>query len=145
MTENEHNSDVTFHPPAREPKGTAVGCGIWNTIRMTGSPREMIGMVTEPRARPKPPGRAPRLVRAVGLCFLLAACNSVTGMFSRGQPQGAVAPGPQENKAPQTASTETIGSGEAKVALILPLTQASGPSSVGISLRNAAELAYFEA
>jgi branched-chain amino acid transport system substrate-binding protein len=112
---------------------------------MTGSPREMIGMITEPRARPKPPGRAPRLVRAAGLCLLLAACNSVTGMFSRGQPEGAVAPGPQENKAQQTASSETIGSGEAKVALILPLTQASGPSSVGISLRNAAELAYFEA
>ncbi len=92
-----------------------------------------------------PSNRALRILSVAGLCLSLAACNSVTGMFGRGQPNGTVAPKAPENNSVQPASTETIGSGEAKVALILPLTQASGPSNVGISLRNAAELAYFEA
>jgi ABC-type branched-subunit amino acid transport system substrate-binding protein len=85
------------------------------------------------------------MISVTGLCLALAACNYVTGMLSRGGPEGAVAPSPQENSPAGTATSETIGSGEAKVALVLPLTQASGPSSVGVSLRNAAELAYFEA
>ena len=42
-------------------------------------------------------------------------------------------------------ASDTIGSGPVKVALILPLTQGSGPSAVGASLRNAAELAMSEA
>ncbi len=40
---------------------------------------------------------------------------------------------------------DTIGTGPVKVALILPLTQGAGPSAVGVSLRNAAELALSEA
>jgi len=40
---------------------------------------------------------------------------------------------------------DTIGTGPVKVALILPLTQGAGPSAVGASLRNAAELALSEA
>ena len=35
-------------------------------------------------------------------------------------------------------ATEQIGTGSIKIALIVPLTQASGPSVVGASLRNAA-------
>ena len=43
------------------------------------------------------------------------------------------------------ATTDRIGSGPVKVALILPLTAANGqPSVVGQSLRNAADLAYAE-
>ncbi|MCI0468216.1 MAG: penicillin-binding protein activator [Beijerinckiaceae bacterium] len=48
------------------------------------------------------------------------------------------------NASPQYGG-EKIGSGPARVAVILPLTQASGPSAVGTSLRNSAELAYHEA
>ena len=44
-----------------------------------------------------------------------------------------------------TADNSTIGHGPDKVALILPLTQNGAPSSIGQSLRNAAELAYAEA
>jgi ABC-type branched-subunit amino acid transport system substrate-binding protein len=46
---------------------------------------------------------------------------------------------------PGGAGPDTLGSGPVKVALIIPLTQSSGPSVVGTSLRNAAELAMSEA
>jgi ABC-type branched-subunit amino acid transport system substrate-binding protein len=59
-------------------------------------------------------------------------------------------PGSHEVSAPTIAPTgsqagDTIGTGPVKVALILPLTQGAGPSAVGASLRNAAELALSEA
>ncbi|HUB63178.1 MAG TPA: penicillin-binding protein activator [Methylocella sp.] len=79
-----------------------------------------------------------------GLCLSVAACGSMNGMFGHGGPGGVVAPAPQAQDAPPDRG-EQIGSGPARVALIVPLTQASGPSVVGISLRNAAELAYLEA
>ena len=41
-------------------------------------------------------------------------------------------------------SANTLGTGPVRIALILPLTQGSGPSVVGQSLRNAAELAITE-
>src|ERR1700730_8166568 len=87
-------------------------------------------------------------LRALGilsLCMTLTACNSVTGMFDRGAPGGMVPSSSTANSSAQNESGEKIGSGQAQVALILPMTQASGPSNVGISLRNAAELAYLEA
>lgn len=46
--------------------------------------------------------------------------------------------------APQ-GSNNSMGNGPVKVALILPLTQGAAPSAVGVSLRNAAELALSEA
>ncbi|MGA2792647.1 MAG: penicillin-binding protein activator [Roseiarcus sp.] len=39
---------------------------------------------------------------------------------------------------------ETLGAGPVRVGVILPLTQGSGPSPVGVSLRNAAQLAVEE-
>ncbi|MEA2856166.1 MAG: hypothetical protein QOH98_487 [Methylobacteriaceae bacterium] len=42
------------------------------------------------------------------------------------------------------ASGDQIGTGPVRVGLIVPLTQGSGPSVVGASLRNAAELAVIE-
>jgi hypothetical protein len=63
----------------------------------------------------------------------------MSGMLGRG---GVVAP---TSEAPPPYRGEQIGSGPARVALILPMTQASGPSVVGTSLRNAAELAWAEA
>jgi len=63
---------------------------------------------------------------------------------------GSLWHGPADVAAPASQAappdrSEQIGSGPARVALIVPLTQASGPSVVGTSLRNAAELAYLEA
>ncbi len=84
-----------------------------------------------------------RALWVVTLCLSVAACGSISGMFGHGP--GEVAPAPQAQVAPPPDRGEQIGSGPARVALIVPLTQASGPSIVGTSLRNAAELAYLEA
>jgi branched-chain amino acid transport system substrate-binding protein len=86
------------------------------------------------------PGAA-RAMGVLGLCLSLAACGSWSGMLGRGGLGGGVAPTPQ---APSYQG-EQIGSGPSRVALILPMTQESRPSVVGISLRNAAELAWAEA
>lgn len=87
--------------------------------------------------------RAVRAMIALGLGLSLAACGSMSGMLGRGGSGELAPPGPAAQTAPD--QSEQIGSGPAKVALVLPLTQASGPSVVGTSLRNAAELAYSEA
>ncbi len=92
---------------------------------------------------------APRLHFGLSLfaAVLLAGCNPAAGPgipggrdFKLSAPiAGApLAPAPSE-------VTEQIGSGPIKIALIVPLTQASGPSMVGSSLRNAAQLAYMDA
>ncbi|MFV0280450.1 MAG: penicillin-binding protein activator [Rhodoblastus sp.] len=78
---------------------------------------------------------------ACGLAFALAGCNSPFGPRGELPPPPMPAPG-----APQTAvGGETIGNGPVRVALIAPLTQGSGPSVVGTSLRNAVDLAVSEA
>ncbi|HMF06515.1 MAG TPA: penicillin-binding protein activator [Methylocella sp.] len=94
--------------------------------------------------RPIPFTGGPRVATVLGLSLTLGACYSVTGMFGRGGPEGTGLAGSASNLE-EAGRGEKIGSGGAKVALVLPMTQASGPSNVGISLRNAAELAYFEA
>jgi len=88
---------------------------------------------------------APRLGFALTIlaAALLAACNP-SGRpgahdLSLGTPPGA----PGSVRAAGEA-TEQIGTGSIKIALIVPLTQASGPSVVGASLRNAAQLAYMD-
>jgi branched-chain amino acid transport system substrate-binding protein len=92
-----------------------------------------------------------RLLALTGAALALAACSS-SGRLGAGtddivsgvpvspvesQPLGALPP-----SVPQTA--DHLGTGTIRVALILPLTQSSGPSIVGTSLRNAAELALSE-
>ena len=82
-----------------------------------------------------------RLAIGVGFAALLAGCTQVgiTGPSRIAEAPEAPAPRVQTG-----AAASTIGSGPTKVALVLPLTQNGGPSSVGSSLRNAAELAYAE-
>jgi branched-chain amino acid transport system substrate-binding protein len=70
----------------------------------------------------------------------LAACNPISGPGGRDlklASPGATPGAPGE-------PSELIGTGSVKVALVVPLTQSSGPSMVGASLRNAAQLAYSE-
>lgn len=86
-----------------------------------------------------------RAFGALGLALSLAACGSWNGPFGRGGPGGASLSGPKLATPTPTGPAEQIGAGPVRVALILPLTQASGPSVVGVSLRNAAELAVAEA
>lgn len=95
----------------------------------------------------------PRLARRIapaGLLLLslgLSACGPA-GNASR--PPGPVATAPVEPATPPAGSADPtagaqIGTGPVKVALVLPLTQANGPSVVGASMRNAADLALAEA
>lgn len=81
------------------------------------------------------PGAALALVAALAL----GGCGPVGGGRGPAVSQGAGAP--QEAAQP---TGDTFGAGPKRVALILPLTQQGGPSAVGQSLRNAAELAVSE-
>ncbi|PWB79108.1 MAG: ethanolamine utilization protein EutM, partial [Methylocystaceae bacterium] len=74
---------------------------------------------------------------------LLSACNPTAGPgvpgardLHLGAPVGPVEVGAL------TDGSEQIGNGATRIALIVPLSQASGPSQVGASLRNAAKLAF---
>jgi branched-chain amino acid transport system substrate-binding protein len=75
----------------------------------------------------------------------LAGCGPTGGVFGSNDSPGA-APTTAVQSQPLGGPTvgETIGSGPARVGAILPLTQGSGPSPVGVSLRNAAALAIQE-
>ena len=76
-----------------------------------------------------------------GLALTLAGCNS-TGLQL---PNDAVGGGPAAPTAAQPAGGppvgETLGTGPVRVGMILPLTQNGGPSPIGVSMRNAAQLA----
>jgi len=61
------------------------------------------------------------------------------------EPMKAPVTAVQASALPGASASSQIGSGPVKVALILPLTQGAGPSAVGQSMRNAAELALAEA
>jgi branched-chain amino acid transport system substrate-binding protein len=73
-----------------------------------------------------------------GLILTLAGCNSA----GLGIPNDAGGPAPG---APPPAGGplvgETLGTGPVRVGMILPLTQNGGPSPIGVSMRNAAQLA----
>jgi branched-chain amino acid transport system substrate-binding protein len=85
-------------------------------------------------------GAARRLLRPAAFCAALAALSACSTGFG---------PSPREDSlskptTPVAQGVGTIGSGPVKVALILPLTQGSGQSGIGVSLRDAAELAMTE-
>ena len=90
---------------------------------------------------------APRFARglpASGLALFLAACGPIGGIGTAPTPERPLsAPVSPVETGPGggTVDAMQIGSGPVKIALIVPLTQANGPSVVGASLRNAAELA----
>jgi branched-chain amino acid transport system substrate-binding protein len=75
----------------------------------------------------------------LGGASALSAC-SIGGTGRHDEPGGATPP-PTSGPGAETQ----FGTGPVKVALILPLTQGGGPSAVGVSMRNAAELALLEA
>ncbi len=81
------------------------------------------------------------------LAALLAACSQTMSggaVLSLDTPLSAPTTAVQSKPLAGAATPGQIGNGPDKVALILPLTQNGNPSSVGASLRNAAELAYAE-
>ncbi len=88
------------------------------------------------------PERPPPVTRRTALCgglaLTLAGCNSM-GVDLPGGNFGGPAVSPPPSGGPLTG--ETLGSGPVRVGLILPLTQNGAPSTVGVSMRNAAQLA----
>jgi branched-chain amino acid transport system substrate-binding protein len=74
-----------------------------------------------------------------GLALTLTGCNSMGVQLQGidvGKTVGSVPP-----PAGAPLAGETLGSGPVRVGMILPLTQNGAPSPVGVSMRNAAQLA----
>ncbi len=100
-------------------------------------------MLTSPRSLGK-------ISLVAGAAMLQAACGTTVGTVGpKASADTDVSPnapiGRVDKQALAGSTGPTIGSGNIKVALILPLTSANGqPSLVGQSLRNAADLAYSE-
>jgi hypothetical protein len=87
--------------------------------------------------------------RALAGCALLAlaGCTSNGPEVSPGPPSDvAAAPVPDVQSQPLAGPTvgEPIGTGPVRIGLILPLTQNGQPSSIGVSMRNGAQLAVEE-
>jgi branched-chain amino acid transport system substrate-binding protein len=76
-----------------------------------------------------------------GLTLALAGCNSAGVDFPNAGP--AVPPAPSAAPGGPPVG-EALGTGPVRVGMILPLTQNGAPSPVGVSMRNAAQLAIDE-
>lgn len=90
-----------------------------------------------------------RVLSAAGLAALVSGCGQLGSISPVSQEAPLAAPTSPVQQLPlggqpQAANGATIGTGPVRVALILPLTGPSGPSNVGVSLRNAAELGLLE-
>lgn len=82
-----------------------------------------------------------------GALLALAGCTSSgLGLSPGPSPDIGAAPVPQVQSQPLAGPTvgEAVGTGPVRVGLILPLTQNGQPSSIGVSMRNAAQLAVEE-
>jgi branched-chain amino acid transport system substrate-binding protein len=91
--------------------------------------------VEQPAASRRPTRRA---VLGGGLILTLAGCNSA-GLE---MPNDAAGPAPSPAQpAGGPPVGETLGTGPVRVGMILPLTQNGSPSPIGVSMRNAAQLA----
>jgi hypothetical protein len=79
--------------------------------------------------------RTARVAAVVGLSLLAAACSGMPGAdyFSFGSPPP-----------PPPAQPSAVGTGQVKVALLLPLSAAGNGAAVAQSMRNAAEMALAE-
>ncbi len=73
-----------------------------------------------------------------GAGAFLAGCTAVSSYFPQSQP------GPGAMPAPQPAPGATLGSGDVKAGLILPLTAQGNAAVAGQAMRNAAEMALEE-
>ncbi|ARN83415.1 penicillin-binding protein activator [Methylocystis bryophila] len=103
--------------------------------------------MSRPALDRRAPSRAGFSLALAAAAVLLCACNPTGGSSRSDLKLTAPSSGSAQSQAlPPLAGepSELIGQGPIKIALIVPLTQASGPSSVGASLRNAAQLAYLE-
>ena len=88
-------------------------------------------------------GLSRRAVIGGGVALALAGCNS-NALLAPPAEVGAPAAPPAPGAAVATGPGETLGTGPARVGMILPLTQNGAPSSIGVAMRNAAQLAIDE-
>jgi len=91
-------------------------------------------------------GFARQTVRAIAASLALALAGCSSSDLGPSGPEIGAAPTPQVQSQPLAAGPvgDVLGTGPVRVGLILPLTQNGGPSVVGASLRNAAQLALEE-
>ena len=73
-----------------------------------------------------------------GIAMTLAGCNS-PGLEMPSDAGGPTPPPAQPTAGPTVG--ETLGTGPGRVGMILPLTQNGAPNPIGVSMRNAAQLA----
>ena len=94
-------------------------------------------------------GAAAARVAMLAATLSLGACGAFNTAGNGGASDDLAVAAPvdpvQTQALPAPQGATQIGTGPVKVALILPLTQGTAPSSVGTSLRNAADLALSEA
>ena len=83
-------------------------------------------------------GLTRRAVLGGGMALTLAGCNS-PGLEMPSDAGGPTPPPAQPTPGPTVG--ETLGTGPVRVGMILPLTQNGGPNPIGVSMRNAAQLA----
>ena len=83
-------------------------------------------------------GLTRRAVLGGGMALTLAGCNS-PGLEMPSDAGGPTPPPAQSTPGPTVG--ETLGTGPVRVGMILPLTQNGGPNPIGVSMRNAAQLA----
>jgi branched-chain amino acid transport system substrate-binding protein len=82
-----------------------------------------------------PPPRGRRAVLGLLLAGVLSACSGMGDLFNTGSPTTATPPPPQ---------TTAIGTGQVRVALILPLSAGGNAGIAAQSMKNAAEMALAE-
>ena len=83
-------------------------------------------------------GMTRRTVLGGGLALTLAGCNSVG--LEMPNDAGGPPPAPAQPAGGPPVG-EVLGTGPVRVGMVLPLTQNGGPSPIGVSMRNAAQLA----
>lgn len=89
-----------------------------------------------------PRAALPRLLLGIGAGLFAAGCGPIGGVGTAPYPERPLsAPTQPVQSGPLGGDANLIGSGPVRIALIIPLTQGSGPSVVGASLRNAAAMA----
>ena len=98
-------------------------------------------MVVESGSREGRSGLTRRALLGGGLAATLAGCNSSSLLAPGAEVAAPAAPPPA---APGPTVGETLGTGPVRVGMILPLTQNGAPSPLGVSMRNAAQLAMDE-
>src|ERR1700722_17857826 len=107
-------------------------------LRAPAEPRREVSMKFAAEQPAAAGAMTRRALLGGGVMLSLAGCNSA-GLEV---PNGGGGPAPSSAQPASGAPVgETLGAGPVRVGMILPLTQGGGASPIGVSMRNAAQLA----